>query len=130
MAEHKNVVLIRKGFAAFNAGDVATLSTIMTKDAVQHMPGNNRFSGDHKGLDSILAMYGEMGELTGGTMRADLESVYANDHRAVAIYQTHATRGSKSNAERHALIFEIVDGKAADLDEVPLDGKVDDAFWA
>jgi hypothetical protein len=130
MAEHPNVVLIRKGFAAFNAGDVATLSQIMAKDCVQHMPGNNRFSGDHKGLENILTMYGQMAELTDGTMRAELESVYANDHRAVAIYHETARRGSKKADERRALIFEIVGGKALDMEDVGLDGQVDDDFWA
>jgi hypothetical protein len=130
MAEHPNVVLIRKGFAAFNAGDVATLSQIMAKDCVQHMPGNNRFSGDHKGLENILAMYGQMAELTDGSMHVELESVYANDHRAVALYRETATRGSKKSDERRALIFEIVGGKAMDMEDVGLDGKVDDEFWA
>jgi ketosteroid isomerase-like protein len=129
MAEHPNVALIRKGFAAFNAGDVETLTEVIAKDALQHMPGNNRFSGDHKGRDSILAMYGKIAELTEGSYQAVLEAVYANDHRAVAIYRGKATRGSRTLEEHHALTFEIMDGRAVDMDDVPLDGKVDDAFW-
>jgi ketosteroid isomerase-like protein len=129
MAEHANVTLIRRGFAAFNAGDIATLSEIIAADAVQHMPGKNRFSGDHKGRDDILAMYGQIGEVTGGTYQAELEAVYANDHRAVAIYRGRATRDSRQLDERMALTFEIMDGRAIDMDDVPLDGVVDDAFW-
>jgi uncharacterized protein len=63
-----NVALIRKGFEAFNKGDVATLSTVLSADCVHHMPGSNRFSGDHKGRDNMLKMYGELGALTNGTM--------------------------------------------------------------
>jgi ketosteroid isomerase-like protein len=129
MAEHENVTLIRRGFAAFNAGDVKTLTEIIAVDALQHMPGDNPLSGDHKGRDSILAMYGKIAELTEGSYQATLEAVYANDNRAIAIYRGTATRGSRTLEERHALAFEIMDGRAVDLDDLPLDGNVDDSFW-
>ncbi len=125
-----NATLIRKGFEAFNKGDVATLSTILSADCIQHMPGNNRFSGDHKGLDNILKMYGELGSLTDGTMQAVLSDVYASDHGAVATFTTKATRNGKSTEQRNVLVFTIVGGKATDMDEVALNGEVDDAFWA
>src|SRR4051794_9909952 len=66
-----NVALIRKGFKAFNKADLTTLTGILASDCVHHMPGQNRFSGDHKGRDAVLGMYGELGELTGGTFRAE-----------------------------------------------------------
>jgi ketosteroid isomerase-like protein len=129
MAEHPNVTLIRKGFAAFNTGDIATLTTVIAKDCVQHMPGDNPFSGDHKGQEAILAMYGQIAEMTGGTYHAELTDVYANDHRCVAIYTGTATRNGETVSERHALTFELLDNKAIDIDDVPLNGMVDDAFW-
>ncbi|MBV9485810.1 MAG: nuclear transport factor 2 family protein [Frankiaceae bacterium] len=129
MAEHPNVTLIRRGFAAFNSGDVATLTELIAKDCVQHMPGQNVFSGEHKGQEAILAMYGQIAELTEGSYRADLTEVYANDHRCIALYTGTATRNERSVTERHALTFELIDGKAIDIDDVPLDGVVDDSFW-
>src|SRR4051812_30250263 len=125
-----NVALIRRGFNAFNKGGVATLTEILASDCVQHMPGNNRFSGDHKGRDAMLAMYGEFAEVTGGTFQAELEDVYATDHSAVAIYRAKGTRGSKKLDERHCLVFQLVDGRATDLDDMALSGQVDDSFWA
>jgi ketosteroid isomerase-like protein len=125
-----NVKLIRKGFEAFNKGDVATLETVLASDCVQHMPGNNRFSGDHKGLDNILSMYAEMGALTNGTLQAALSDVYAGDHHVTATYTAKATRNGATLDQRYALTFTIVDGKATDLDDAALDGDVNDAFWA
>ncbi|MFL6240949.1 MAG: nuclear transport factor 2 family protein [Actinomycetes bacterium] len=125
-----NVKLIKRGFEAFNKGDVKTLSSILSNDCIQHMGGNNRFSGDHKGVDNILAMYGEMGELTNGTMQAVLTDVYASDHGAVALYTAKAKRNGKTINQKYSLVFQLVDGKAIDLDDVPLNGEVDDSFWA
>jgi uncharacterized protein len=130
MAEHPNATLIRRGFAAFNSGDVATLSEIIAPDAVQRMPGDNQFTGEHKGLENILAMYGSIGALTGGTFQAVLEEVYANDHRVVAIYRSQGTRDSRTIDERNALVFEILDGRAIEMDEISLNGETEDAFWA
>lgn len=130
MAEHPNVLLVRRGFAAFNAGDVDTLREVIAEDAIQHMPGSNQFSGDHKGLDNILAMYERVTELTGGTFEVTLEGVYANDHRAVATFRGQATRDSQRLDKRYALTFEIIDGRVIDLDEMVLDGAEDDEFWS
>lgn len=72
---------------------------------------------------------GEMGELTGGTMQAVLSDVYASDHGAVALYTAKAARNGKTVNDKFALVFQLMDGKAMDIDDVPLDGEVNDAFW-
>jgi hypothetical protein len=126
----KNRELIKRGFEAFNKGDVATLTELIASDCVQHMPGNNRFTGDHKGRDTILAMYGEFAQLTNGTMKAQLDEVYASDHGAVAIYTGKGKRSGMTLNEKTALVFQLLNGKVIDLDQVPLNGEVNDAFWA
>jgi ketosteroid isomerase-like protein len=125
----ENVKLIRRGFEAFNKGDAVTLSEIIAQDCVQHLSGNNRFTGDHKGRDAILAMYGEMGALTNGTMQATLDDVYATEHSAVALYTATATRNGKSVSEKYALVFQLMDSRAIDIDDIPLNGEVNDEFW-
>src|SRR3954447_3889538 len=125
-----NITLIRRGFDAFNKGDVTTLKQVLSTDCVQHMSGTNRFSGDHKGLDNVLEMYGEIGALTDGTFQAVLGDVYATDHGVIAQFTSKASRNGRSLEQRNSMVFTIVDGKATDLDEVPLNGEVNDAFWA
>ena len=80
-------MLVRRGFQAFNTGDVETLSGIFADDAVQVMGGNNLLRGEHKGREAILSMYGRLAEHTGGTFQAGLQMVVANDSTAVAIYR-------------------------------------------
>ena len=66
---------VRRGYEAFGRGDMDTLRSIMTPDVVQSVPGKSQVSGDHKGVDSVLGYYGTLFELTGGTLKADLQSV-------------------------------------------------------
>ena len=131
MAEHPNVALIRRGFDAFNAADMATLSELLSDNVVQHMAGHNAvFSGDHGGRDNVLAMYGRIGEVSGGTFRAELENVWANDGTAVALYRAKAERDGKQLDMFNALVFAISDGIVTELTDIPHDADEQDEFWS
>jgi len=130
MTEHPNATLIRRGYAAFSAGDVATLTELIAPDAVQHMPGNNRFSGDHRGVQEILTMYGQFAEETQGTFRVELEELYANDDTVVTVYHVTGDRGGEHIDTRHALVFTMRDGRAVDLLDIASDPELVDKFWA
>jgi uncharacterized protein len=128
MGERENVDLVRRGFEAFNQADVATLSELIAANAVQHMPGTNKFAGDHVGRDNILGMYGQMGEGTGGSFRATLQDVRADGpNRVVAQYDAEGQRDGETLSTRHVLTFEIRDNAITDPTG---DESSWDAFWA
>jgi uncharacterized protein len=124
-----NATLIRRGFTAFSAADIPTLTEVIAEDAVQHSPGHNVLSGDHQGRDSILTLYGQIGELTGGTYSLTLEEVYANDTEVVTIFRQTATRNGRQLDSRHAMVSQIRDGQTTDIREITADDAADDAFW-
>jgi ketosteroid isomerase-like protein len=131
MGEQENVELMRRGFEAFNSADVATLSELIAADAVQHMPGSNKFAGDHVGRDAILGMYGEMGQDTGGTFRAALQDLRADGpNQVVAQYQADGQRSGKTLATNHVITFEIRDDTITDITDTTADESSWDAFWA
>jgi len=130
MAEHRNATLIRRGYDAFSAADISALSELIAQDAVQHMPGHNVFSGDHRGRDAILSMYGQLAERSGGTLKVELEEVYANDDQVVTVYHSTGTRDGKQLDTRHALVFQMRGDQAVELTDVSRDETADDKFWA
>ncbi len=131
MAEHPNVDLIRRGFDAFNAADMVALGELMDGNVVQHMSGNNAvFSGDHRGRDNVFAMYGRIGEASGGTFRAELENVWANDGTAVAVYRAKAERDGRQLDMFNTLVFAISDGIVTELTDIPHDADEQDEFWS
>jgi len=116
MSEQDNVALLQRGFDAFNSADVDTLTDIIADDAVQHMPGKGQFSGDFKGRDAILGMYGGLGEATGGTFAAKLEGLKADGpDKVVADYRAQATRQGKTLDSPRQLTFTVKDGQIADI---------------
>jgi uncharacterized protein len=130
MTEHPNAVLIRRGYQAFAAADTDTLSELIAENAVQHMPGHNEFSGDHRGRGEILMMYGQLAERTEGTFKVDLEEVYANDDQVVTVYHATGHRNGRDLDTHHALVFKMQNGQAVDLADIALDEAADDSFWA
>jgi ketosteroid isomerase-like protein len=129
MAEHRNATLVRRGYEAFSKADIDTLSQLIAQDAVQHMPGHNEFSGDHRGRDAILAMYGKLAERSDGTFKVELEEVYANDDQVVTIYHSTGTRDGRRLDTRHALVFRMRDNQTVEVTDVSQDEEADDAFW-
>ena len=131
MAEHANVGFIRRGFDSFNSADVEALSAILDENMVQHMAGSNAvFSGDHRGRDNVLAMYGRIGEASGGTFQAIPEAIWANDDRAVVTYRAKAERDGRSLDMLNAIVFEIRDGTITEITDIPADVDQQDAFWS
>ena len=83
MADHPNATLLRKGYAAFGKGDMATLTDLFSEDVVWHLPGNNQLSGVHRGRDAVFAIFARTTQLSGGTFKIEVHDVLANDEHAV-----------------------------------------------
>ena len=131
MAEHPDVALVRRGYAAFSTGDMATLSELLAEDARQYQPGSGAISGEYRGRDAILAFYARLASETNGTFRVVLEGVYTDgEGRVVASSQTTAERGDRRLDTGAALVFTIKDGKAQDVQGFQEDLDVWNDFWS
>ncbi|MEV0171787.1 nuclear transport factor 2 family protein [Streptomyces sp. NPDC050803] len=118
MAEHPHAQLVRKGYEAFIRGDMDTLRGLMSADCTQHVPGSHPLSGDYKGQDAIIEMYGRLAAETGGTMQVDLRNILVDGRgHAVAVHHFTADRNGKHIDETGCIVFRIVGDKATDLDE-------------
>jgi uncharacterized protein len=121
---------VRKGYEAFGKGDMETLGSIMTPDVVQSVPGNTPVSGEHKGVDGVLGYYAKLFELTGGTLKADLQSVKDDGpDKVLAVHRLTAQRDGKSYDETEKLHFTVSNGKISRLDEEHPDLAKFDAFF-
>lgn len=129
--DDKYQALVRRGYAAFNSGDMATLTTLLAKDVIQRVPGASVVAGDHKGIDSVLSMYGQLAELTDGTIQAHLVDVHSDGHgHVVAVHVLSGTRNGVTRASRGSILFTFVGEKVSEMHELRADGPGDDAWMA
>ena len=89
----KNADVVRRGYAAFNAGDMKTLNELFDENASWHTPGRGRIAGDYKGREAVFGQFGRYGGETAGTFKATLQRVFTTeDGRVVGLHQNTATR--------------------------------------
>ena len=127
---HPNEDLVRKGYAAFAAGDMATLNEFFADDIVWHAPGRNDLSGTFRGKDEVFANLGQVMELTGGTFKLDIHAILVDDEHAATLLRATAQREGKSLDDNTVQVFHIKDGKVTESWLHPSDAYASDEFWS
>ncbi len=130
MATTEDVELVRRGYEAFNAGDMEALTEIFAEDAVWHVAGNNVLSGTKQGRDAILAYFGELGARSAGTLKVDVRDIVGGDKHTVGIQHNSAQNNGKSMDLDVTIVFKARDGKITSGQEFIEDSAKSDEFWA
>ena len=131
MGATENIALVERGYQAFNTGDIATLEQLFSADASWHTPGRGSLAGDHRGRGETFTYFGELAQRTGGTFRAELQRVMADDEdRVIAIHHNTGDRDGKHLDVECCLVFEVKDGRIADGREHFDDLYAWDGFWS
>ncbi len=95
MGAKENEDLIRSGYEAFQKGDLAAFDNILAEDCVWHVPGRGQLAGVKRGRKATVEYYAKLGELSGGTVRADVHDVIANEGHVVGLH-TNTANGATS----------------------------------
>jgi len=111
---HPNEDLLRRGYAAYNSGDMDTVQALFDDDIVWHATGSNQLTGDYRGFQEIMGFFGKVMELSGGTFRGEVHDVLANDTHGVVLVTFHAERDGQTVALRSADIWHLADGKVTE----------------
>ena len=130
MEPHQNVAIMQRAYEAFNTGDMNTLTELMD-ETVWHLPGRSSMADDYQGRDATLAYFGQLAEETGGTFRAELQHLAADDdNHVVGIHRSTADRDGKHLDVGDSIVFELRDGRITDGREHFHDLYAWDEFWS
>ncbi len=136
MGALENEARLRKGYEAIAAGDVATVVGLFDADGVLHVGGRGPLHGDHRGHQAIGAALGGLVEWTGGTLRLEVQGVYADDDHGVVMLRESATRardGMELNVgEAHLFRLDSATGQVLEMWDIPAasDKEAHDDFFA
>ena len=130
MAEHPNVELLRRGYAAYGAGDLDTINELFHDDVVWHVAGRSAIAGEYQGKEQVLGFFGKVAELSDGTAKIDVHDLLADDEHGVALVTLSATRGGRSHEGNAAHVLHIRDGKVTEFWDAQVDQYANDEFWA
>jgi ketosteroid isomerase-like protein len=131
MGADENAAIMRRAYEAFNSADIETLTELFDEGAVWHLPGRSSMADDYHGREATLAYFGQLGQETGGTFRAELERLLADDDdRVVGIQRSTADRNGKHLDVRDCIVFQLKDGRITDGREHFEDLYAWDEFWS
>jgi ketosteroid isomerase-like protein len=115
MTAEQNTAIMRRAYEAFNSADIDTLTELFDESMVWHLPGRSRFADDYQGRDATLAYFGQLGQETGGTFRAQLQNLLADDeNHVVGIQRSTGERNGKHLDVVNCIVFELEDGRVTD----------------
>src|SRR3954451_17202692 len=115
MGATEDVAVVRRGYEAFNTGDMKTLTELFDENASWHTPGRGSLAGDHDGREATFAYFGQLGAETGGSFRAELRQVTADDDGCVVgIHHNRGERNGKQLDVDCCLVFALKDGRVTD----------------
>lgn len=131
MDVEQNLDSVRRAYAAFGSGDMETLMSLYSDDAVHIVPGSSKVSGAHKGKDSILGLYGALFELTGGTLQVSLDDALSDGgNRVVAVHTARLDKDGETITQTEALLITFVDGKVAEIQDFFADIALNDRLFS
>ena len=130
MGAAENAEVVRRGYEAFNAGDMATLGELFAEDSVWHAAGSSTLSGTKQGRDAVMAYFGELGARSQGSFQATVQDVVGGENHTVGIQQTRAESNGKTLDMATVIVFVLREGKVVEGREFFEDSAKADEFWA
>jgi ketosteroid isomerase-like protein len=131
MRADENAEIMRRAYEAFNTADMKTLTGTFDESAVWHLPGRSSMAKDYQGREATFAYFALLGQETGGTFRAELQHLLADDDdRVVGIHRSTAEREGKHLDVGDCIVFQLKDGRITDGREHFHDLYAWDEFWS
>jgi len=132
MSAQSNAEVMHKGYADFSRGDMETLrNELFTPDIVWHQGGKNQTSGDYRGAEAVIGLFGQLFQLTDGTFKVEVHDLLASEDHVVVLARVDATRGGKTLQHGdYSHICHFRDGKLSEAWVVDVDPYELDEFFA
>ena len=116
---------------AYAAKDPQAIRDALSEDAVWHVGGTHRFSGDYRGRGAILDYFQRVGAETGGSLRLEPIELLANDRRGAVFLRVTGARGTHRLDVTMAEAFHFDDeGRIREFWAHSTDQDAVDRFWA
>jgi ketosteroid isomerase-like protein len=125
-----NAALIRGAYEAFSRGDIPGAMAAFADDILWHVPGRGPLSRDYHGRDEVLAFFGQVNALSGGSFRVRIDDVLAKGERVIVLCTESARRGARTWSSPQVHAWTVKGRKAAVFHQYQGDQQTEDEFWS
>lgn len=127
--EQDNIAAVRRGFEAFGARDMSTLTKLFDAGANWHAVPTGILGGDRRGRDDIFSMFALLGAETQGTFRVVPREFAATADNVYVHATATGSRKGRSIESDEVLIFSMSEGVVHDVRLYLHDQPANAAFW-
>lgn len=125
-----NIDIAKTYIQAVQTGDQAALGSLIAADVIWHQPGNNQFSGTHRGMPQVGPMLGRMMDVSKGTFAITSAHSYMANGDWVAITLEFAGEANGLKLQQPGVdLIRIEGGKVVEVRLFSSDQAQEDAFW-
>jgi ketosteroid isomerase-like protein len=122
--------VIRRGYAAFIAGDLEAVRGLFAEDATWEVPGSNPTSGTKQGRDAIIGYLVQIMTLSEGTFTTTQLDLAQGDEHVFSLDRIEATRNGVTVNNTGINVFQLQDGLVSSVRQYAENTAELDAFWA
>jgi len=108
-----NIELVRKGFEAFVAGDMAALGELFDPNATWHSAATGVIGGDYRGRDAIFAMFGQLHKETAGTFHSTPGAMAASGDKVFVQAEVSGERNGRKLKDGEVIVFTLAGGRVS-----------------
>jgi uncharacterized protein (TIGR02246 family) len=127
--EVSNIAMLRRGYDAFNAGDMHAVADLYAPDATWR-GAPQAFGGDLSGRDAIMEMFAKMARETDNTFRAVPTAFAASGDLVFVHMVVTGKRQGRSLETEGVLVFRVTQELIRDARLFDGDYPATNAFWS
>ena len=125
-----SISTVKRYFAALHAGDMEIVASLFDPQVLWHQPGDNQFSGVHRGIDAVGTMITEMMELTHGTFTVVVTGSLMLNGNEVAVPVRFSAQREGATLDMAGIdVLTINGGKISQVRLFSEDSAAEDRFW-
>jgi ketosteroid isomerase-like protein len=128
--ETENIARVKRGFEAFAAGDMATLTDLFEPHVHWHAEKTGVLEGEYKGRDALFGSFAQLGQETGGTFSAKPRTFAAAGDEVFVNIVASGKRKGRDLEQDEVLIFTLKDGHVHKVRLFVRDHAGAERFWS
>lgn len=106
------------------------VASFLDSGVVWHVAGDNPLAGTFRGVDEVQVAMRRYGEVSGGSLRLDTQSILEGGGHVVAIHEATAERGALKYRAHEIDIFHVEDDRIVSIWSFSEDQAATDKYWS
>lgn len=129
-ATSTRVETVRRGYEAFQAGDMDALRAVLAADIVWHAAGQRPGASEIRGIDALLADFGRQFQETEGSLRVVIDEIAEGESSVVVLARFSGTRAGRTIDQPYAHVFRFRGDQVSEAWVIGYDQADVAEFWA